>query len=55
MLTFDPDVASKAAEVTALDDSVTMLGDLWSAADLDIRDSSLRLRRQRRGQDERTG
>lgn len=48
MLTFDPEVASTAAEVTALEDSVTMLGDLWLAADLDMRDSNLEMRRQRR-------
>lgn len=41
MLTFDPEVTSTAAEVAALEDSVTMLGDLWLAADLDIRDSNL--------------
>lgn len=49
MLTFDPEVTSTAAAATALEDSVTMLGDLWLAADLDIRDSILQLRRQHRG------
>lgn len=44
-LTFDPEVVSTAAEVTALEDSVTMRGDLWLAADLDIWDCILQLRR----------
>lgn len=48
ILTFDPEVASTAAEVTALEDSVTMLGDLWLAADLDMRASNLQLKKQRR-------
>lgn len=41
ILTFDPGVTSTAAGVTALEGSVTMLGDLWLAADLDMRDANL--------------
>lgn len=44
MLTFDPDMASPAPEVTALGDSVTIIGDLELAADLDMGDSILQLR-----------
>lgn len=47
-LTFEPEAPSAAAEVTAWDDSVTMLGDLWLAADLDMRACNLQMRRQHR-------
>lgn len=46
MLTFDPDVASPAAEATAFWDSVTIMGDLELAADLDVGGSILQLRRE---------
>lgn len=44
MLTFDPDMASPPPEVTALGDSVTIMGDLELAADLDMGDCILQLK-----------
>lgn len=44
MLTFDPNMGSPAPEVTTLGDSVTIIGDLELAADLDMEDSILQLR-----------
>lgn len=49
MLTFDPDMASPAPEVTALGDSVTIIGDRELAADLDMGDSMLQLKGEWRG------
>lgn len=47
MLTFDPAVTSTAPEDTALGDSVTMPGDLWLAADLDMGESILKLKKRK--------
>lgn len=44
MLTFDPNMASPSPEVTALGDSVTIMGDLELCADLDMEVFILQLR-----------